>query len=325
MKFPKRRISIAVLAVGSLGLAACGGDSSSESQNEAAAGGEVTVGVIPIIDIAPLQVAINDGSFTDAGITVKTQNAQGGAAIIPALVSGEFQFGYGNLVSLMAAQENGLKLKVIAIGARASEDELDDGAGQMLVKDPAIKSVKDLRGKTVGINTLKGINEIAVRQGMDKAGLKADDVKLLEVPIPNMRAQLEEGQVDAVMISEPFTSMAKADGANPLPISYAAMGKNMPIAAWFTTEKYASENPKQVEDFTKVLTEALTSANEDPAAAREALGSYLELEEGVADEVTLPGWDPTVELNQFQPLADLAQKYGVIKDAGVAGQLVSKD
>lgn len=318
-----RRTVLAGVAIAALGLSACGGNTGSTSK--AAADGEVTVGVIPIIDIAPLQMAIEDGDFEDAGIKVTTQNAQGGAAIVPAVISGDFQFGYGNLVSLMSAQENGLKLKVIAIGGRASADEMDDGAGQLIVKDPAIKSVKDLQGKTIGINTLKGINEIAVRQGLEKAGLKSDAAKLIEVPIPNMRANLDQGKVDAVMISEPFTSMAKADGARALPISYASMGKDMPFAAWFTTEKYAQENPEQVEAFTTTLTKALESADEDDAAARKSLNGYLELEDGVAEEVTLPGWEPSVDAKEFQPLADLAEEYGVIKDSSSAEQLVGKD
>lgn len=318
-----RRAALAGTAAVAVGLSACGGNTGTSS--ESSSGGEVTVGVIPIIDIAPLQVAIDEGAFEDEGIRVTTKNAQGGAAIVPALVSGDFQFGYGNLVSLMSAQENGLKFEVLAIGARASADETDDGAGQLIVKDPSIKSVKDLEGKTIGINTLKGINEIAVRQGLEEAGLEEDAAELLEVPIPNMRANLDQGKVDAVMISEPFTSMAKDDGARALPISYAAMGEEMPVAAWFTTEKYAKENPEQVEAFTKVLTEALESAEGDDTEARKALGGYLELEDGVADEVTLPGWDPTVDLEEIQPLADLAEKYGVIKDASGAEDLVGKE
>lgn len=317
-----RRAALAGAAVAALGLSACGGDTGSAGE---ATDGKVTVGVIPIIDIAPLQVAIEDGAFEEAGIEVTTQNAQGGAAIVPALVSGDFQFGYGNLVSLMSAQENGLKLKVIAIGARGSADELDDGAGQLIVNSPDIKTVKDLKGKTVGVNTLKGINEIAVRQGLEKAGLDKDAVKLIEVPIPNMRASLEQGKVDGVMISEPFTSMATKDGAHALPISYAAMGDELPVAAWFTTEQYAKDNPEQVKAFTQVLTTALEDANKDDTKAREALDGYLELDEGLSEEVTLPGWDPTLDAAEIKPLAELAKKYGVIKDTSVVDQLVAGD
>lgn len=315
-----RRSLLAGVAVAALGLSACGGNTGTSDE---AASGKVKVGVIPIIDIAPLEVAIKDGAFKDAGLEVTTQNAQGGAAIVPALVSGDFQFGYGNLVSLMSAQENGLKLKVIAIGARGSADELDDGAGQLIVKDPQIKSVKDLKGKTIGVNTLKGINEIAVRQGLEKAGLDKDAAELLEMPIPNMRANLEQGKVDAVMISEPFTSMAKADGAHALPISYAAMGDELPVAAWFTTEKFAKDNPDQVEAFSRVLTKALEDAEKDDTQARASLDGYLELDKGVSDKVTLPGWDPAVDAAEIKPLAELAKQYGVIKDTSVVDQLVA--
>jgi len=305
---------LAALAV-AFTAAACGGsDSGPTAAGGSAAVDQVKVGIIPIIDVAPLKLGIEKGFFTQEGLEVTTQDAQGGAALVPAVVSGEYQFGYSNIVSLMVARSKNLPLKMVAVGARASDDELDDGSGQMMVKDPAIKTVQDLVGKTIAINTLAGINEVAVRTTLGKEGVDASTVKFIEVPIPSMPAALDEGQADAVMVGEPFVTIAARAGAHPLPVSYASMAHDLPFAGWFTTEKFVEDHRDVVDRFTAGLTRSLEYAEANPAEARAALDGYLELEAGVSDEVTLPGWKPGVDEEEIGKLADLAVETGVIAD-----------
>jgi len=312
--------SATVAALTLFGTAACGG-----GEEDTAADGEltsVTVGVIPIIDIAPLRLGIDQGFFEERGLDVTTQDAQGGAAIAPAVVAGDFDFGYSNAVSLMIAREQGLPFRVLAVGARAAEDPLQDGSGQLMVQDPAIQSVEDLVGRRVAINTLKGINEVAVRASLEDQGVDSDAIEFVEVPIPNMPAALAQGDVDAAMMGEPFTTMAADDGARPVAVSYAQMNPGGPFAGWFTTETYMAENSEVVESFQDALVESLEYAEEHPDEARAALDEYLDLPEGASQEVTLPGWDPTIDPDEFARLAELAAEYGLISDTSVVDELL---
>jgi NitT/TauT family transport system substrate-binding protein len=318
----KRSAVVALVGamVATLALAGCGSDSDDSADSGSA---DVKLGVIPIIDIAPVKLGIERGTFSDEDLDVTTQDAQGGAAIVPAVMSGDFQFGYSNIVSLLVARDQGLPLKLVAVGARASDDPLDDGSGQLMVGDDSVKSPEDLVGKSIAINTLKGINEVAVRAGLEQAGVDPSAVKLVEVPIPNMPAALESGQVAAAMMSEPFISISKESGARPLPISYAAMAPRLPFAAWFTSEKMIAENPDVVERFTEALTSSLEYGEANPDEARSSLDSYLKLEDGVSDSVTLPGWDPTVNKDELTQLAEAAVEAGLIKDASVLDDLIA--
>lgn len=306
-------------------LAACASPDASDDATETPTTDELTpisVGVIPIIDVAPLNMGIADGRFADAGLDISTTNAQGGAAIVPAVVSGEFQFGYGNLISLMIAKQSGIDLQIVAVGARATDDVFDDGAGQMMVLDESIQGPEDIVGGTVGINALAGINEIAVRVSLESFGLDADSVQFVEMPIPNMGAALEQGQVDGVMAGEPFIQIIEENGGRPLPISYGQFGENIPIAAWFTTTEYAEENPDIVDAFTSALVDSLQYAHDNQDEARAAIDAYMELESGLVDRVTLPGWEPTLDIEELRPMAEYAVRYGLIEDTSTLDDLM---
>ena len=63
----------------------------------------LTVGVIPIADVAPLYLGIKEGFFEEENLKIEPQLAEGGAAITPAVLSGDFQIGFSNTVSLLIA------------------------------------------------------------------------------------------------------------------------------------------------------------------------------------------------------------------------------
>ncbi|MFI6984084.1 ABC transporter substrate-binding protein [Embleya sp. NPDC050154] len=322
MSFSRRKRSIAVAATAAFAFAAtaCG---SNGGGDKGAGPTRIKLGVIPIIDIAPVQLGIEKGFFADQNLEVRTQNSQGGAAIVPGVVSGDFQFGYSNIVSLLIAKSKGVPVRMVSVGARASGDELNDGSGQLMANDPNIKTVADLAGKKIAVNTLRGINEVAIRSTLKKNGVSGG-VALVEVPIPNMPAALHSGQVDAAMLGEPFTTVAENQGAHPLPVNYASMGHGLPFAAWFASEPYAAKNPQVVQRFTTALEQSLRYAQAHPDEARAVLNRYLKLDDGVGAKVTLPGWDPTTNRDEIETLARLAVDTGLIDNLKPLDQLMNK-
>ena len=128
----KRRF-IAVLAAASvLGLSACGSGSPSSTGGGAATGGgdssltKVSVGVIPIVDCAPIYLGDKQGFFKEEGLQLDIQTATGGAAIVPGIVSGSFDFAFSNLISVMVAKDKGLDLKFVANGASTTGEQGKD-------------------------------------------------------------------------------------------------------------------------------------------------------------------------------------------------------
>jgi NitT/TauT family transport system substrate-binding protein len=170
-----RRLLAATAAVAlATTLAACGGDGgSSDTSSSGSGSGEmrsIKVGAIPIVDVAPIYLGVEQGFFKSEGLDVKLELAQGGAAIVPAVMSGQYQFGFSNTTSLLLASSQGLPLKVLTAGAVSTGKTGADFGAVVAMPDSGIKSAADLAGKTVAVNTLRNIGDTTVRAVIDKAG-----------------------------------------------------------------------------------------------------------------------------------------------------------
>src|SRR4051794_33270717 len=153
-----RRLSALTLpVVAALLAAACGSGSSGGSSDSGSGPTKIKVGVIPIVDVAPIYLGIKQGFFTAENLDVSVETAQGGAAIVPGVVSGQYQFGFSNTTSLLLASSKGLPLKVISAGNASTGDKTKDFGGVIVKADSPIKTAADLAGKKIAVNTLKNI------------------------------------------------------------------------------------------------------------------------------------------------------------------------
>ena len=297
----------AAAAVTAVLLAACG---SSETPAPGATGeaapDNVKVGVIPIVDVAPLYLGIKQGFFSDRGMNVTTESGQGGAAIVPGVVSGQFQFGFSNVTSLIIARSKGVPLKIVAAG-NSSTGEAGTDFSEVLVKtDSPIQSAKDLAGKTVAINTLKNIGDTTIRQSIKKAGGDPTAVKFVELPFPDMPAALQEGRVDAVWVVEPFVTIAKDQGARIIASNLVDTSPDTQISAYFTSEQLQQQDPDLVKRFTEAMNESLEYAAANPDAVRAVLADYTKIDKAVADKLVLPKFPTEINETSLELLATLA-------------------
>src|SRR5919108_4002243 len=170
-----------------------------ESPSPSVAGGSpetstVRLGLLPLADVAPVYIAIEDGLFEDEGLTVEVEIVQGGAAAIPALVSGDLDVTFGNYVSFFLASSQEVDLRIIAEQNRATE-----GFSRiMTLPDSGIADPAGLVGKRLAVNTLANVAEITSRAQIKDAGADPDAVEYVEIPFPDMIATLERGDVDAI-------------------------------------------------------------------------------------------------------------------------------
>ena len=297
----------AAAAVTAVLLAACG---SSETPAPGATGeaapDNVKVGVIPIVDVAPLYLGIKQGFFSDRGMNVTTESGQGGAAIVPGVVSGQFQFGFSNVTSLIIARSKGVPLKIVAAG-NSSTGEAGKDFSEVLVKtDSPIQSAKDLAGKTVAINTLKNIGDTTIRQSIKKAGGDPTAVKFVELPFPDMPAALQEGRVDAVWVVEPFVTIAKDQGARIIASNLVDTSPDTQISAYFTSEQLQQQDPDLVKRFTEAMNESLDYAAANPDAVRAVLADYTKIDKDVANRLVLPKFPTEINETSLELLATLA-------------------
>ncbi len=306
-----RRHLAAFLLATSLFATACG------SEEPAAPGqpDKVTVGVIPILDVAPIYLGVEKGFFSERNIDLELKQAEGGAAIIPAVVSEQYEFGFSNVVSLLLAQSEGLPVKVVSNGNNSTGVDGEDFAGLMVKGDSPIKSPKDLEGKTVAANTLQNIVDTSVRASVREDGGDPSKVEFVALPFPEQPAALASGQVDAVFVVEPFQQAVLADGGRKIASSYVDAAENLTVAAYFTSQQLLSENPDLVRRFTEAMQESLSYADGHPDEARQIIGTYTKIAPEVIEKVTLPKWPAEVNRDSLETMADLAVEDGLIDTA----------
>ncbi|GAA1842201.1 ABC transporter substrate-binding protein [Asanoa iriomotensis] len=311
-------------AVALLATAACG--DSSEQPSAGQSGGatqpdKVNAGVIAILDVAPIYLGKEKGFFSKRNIDLTLTTAQGGAAIVPAVLSGQYQFGFSNAVSLLLAKSQNAPLKVVCNGNN-STGVADDFAGLYVKPDSPIQSPKDLVGKTVAANTLKNIVDTSVRASVKKDGGDPSQVKFTELPFPEQVGALQAGRVDAIFVVEPFQQAAVAAGMRKIASSYVDAAPNLTVAMYFTSTKLAGENPDLVARFTEAMKESLAYADANSAEVRDIIGTYTKIEEPVREKMVLPKWPTEINTDAVNALADAAVADGLLKEKpDVAGLL----
>jgi NitT/TauT family transport system substrate-binding protein len=309
LRRPLRHLTALLIAT-SLMATACGSDDDQASQPGQP--DKVTVGVIPILDVAPIYLGKEKGFFAKHDIDLELKQAEGGAAIIPAVMSGEYQFGFSNVISLMLAKSEGLPVKVVSNGTNSTGVDGEDFAGLYVRADSPIKTAKDLEGKKVAANTLQNIVDTSVRASVRKAGGDPSKVEFTALPFPDQPAALANGQVDAVFVVEPFQQAVLAAGARRIASSYVDAAPNLCVALYFTSEQLKAENPDLVKRFTDAMQESLSYADSHPDETRQIIGTYTKIAPETIAKVTLPKFPSEINRDSVETMADLAEEDGLL-------------
>jgi NitT/TauT family transport system substrate-binding protein len=315
-------LAVALAAV--LGIAACGGDDSGGGGGGADANKPVTlkVGVIPIADVAPLYVGIKQGFFKEENLTVQPQLAEGGATITAQTVSGDLQIGFSNTTSLVIASSKGLPIQIVAQGVQGAKSEDDAWDAVLSKKGSSIKDAKTLEGQTVSVNNLNNVGPLTINNAMEKAGADFKKVKYTEVPFPDANAALDTGRIDAAWVVEPFVSQGAAQGANEVLHPYEQMAPNYTVATYFVTKQYAAQNKDVVDRFVRAINKSNEYAQQNPDVVRQVVPTYTKIPKDVAAKMRLPQWGSDLNQPTIQQTADLALKYGFIKEKPDLGELI---
>jgi NitT/TauT family transport system substrate-binding protein len=313
--------ALALLVVTALLAGACGSDGGGDSPSSSGPV-DLKIGVIPIVDVAPIYLGIKQGFFTAEGLNVKLETAQGGAAIVPGVVSGQYQFGFSNTTSLLLAGSKGLPLKVVSSGV-ASTGVAGKDFGAVIVKAGSpIKTAADLAGKRIAVNTLKNINTTTVNKVVRDAGGDPSRIQYVELAFPDIAAAIAKGDVDAGQVVEPFLTIATGQGDRQVVSNYAGTSPNLTVGMYFTSQNYATKNPKVVSGFTAAMTKSMEYATAHPDDARAILNEYTKIDPTVQKNLVLPKWPTTVDRTSVQTLTDLATKDGLITKQPDLGTLL---
>ncbi len=244
----------------------------------------------PNANHAGIYQAVEDGSFDKRALQVEPQVPSDAAAIIKQVAAGRADLGLTYASYVLDARENGAKIKAIGAVVNRPLNSI------IWLKKSGIKSIKGLRGKTVGVsgdgesNTL---NTILAANGVPKGSVKQINVNM------DLQPALVSRKVDATITGywnvegvqlkqakRPATVIPVDEAGVPTYDELVVIAKEDNLKDTRRTETYRR--------FFAGLEEGTKNAVDDPAAAFEALSkNYKDIQED-ADfykaslKVTLP-------------------------------------
>ncbi|GIE94154.1 ABC transporter substrate-binding protein [Paractinoplanes rishiriensis] len=314
-----RRILAAVAVLATLlAASACGPDDKAEQTT----GTKIDVGVIAIIDTAPIYLGKQKGFFSKRGIDLNLTAEQGGAPIVKGVLGGKYQFGFSNVTSLLAATADGAPLKAVASGV-ASTGRTGRDFSAIVVKDGSpIRSARDLAGKRVSVNTLKNIGDTTVRQSVREDGGDPTNITFEAMPFPAAPAALMAGKVDAAWVVEPQLSEVLTQGGNVVASNFVDTAPDLTVALYFTSKDTIAKNPALVTSFTEAIRESMQYAATHPDEVRDTVGTYTTINDTVRIAMILPNWPQDINRTSLERVAQLGTVDGIFKKVPTLEQLL---
>jgi len=145
--------------------------------------------------------------FEQNGLEVESIQMRSQAANA-ASVSGDIHYVAGVGPNSVAATLRGVPSKAVWF---ASEQLI-----YSIVSRPEFKSLRELRGKRIGVTGLGGTSDVALRIGLEAMGENARDFVIVALGAPQLLSGLETGSIEAALLNSPLIYYAKKKGLREL-------------------------------------------------------------------------------------------------------------
>ena len=206
--FRRYFITTLVLAIALLFVAACAAPASPTLAPPVL----MRIGVLPITDVVPFYVAEQQGYFLKQGLNIELVPASSAAERDQMMLTEQIDGQVNDLVATVLFNAKSPRIKVVRIALAASSKSANFWI--LTPKDSAIKSARDLKGKEIAISQ-NSVIEYVTQRMLEREGLAPADIKTTSVPAIPTRLQLvQQNQVAAATLPDPFASLAILQGAH---------------------------------------------------------------------------------------------------------------
>jgi NitT/TauT family transport system substrate-binding protein len=205
-------------------------------------------------------------------VTLQNGDASVGVQL---LASGHVQFST-SVGSAMAAAVRGVPVKVVFVSA--------DRPLWWMYASPAITSIADLRGKTIGVSSAGSSLTIVAKLIMERHGLGPDDVQYLNVASPQRLPALESGAVDAAFLVAPGNLIAAKAGLREL-FGSADEGVLLTTEGLATSDDYLQSNAPVVRRMLRASVRSLVAMRANRADAIATVADFTGIDAQDAAQV----------------------------------------
>jgi ABC-type nitrate/sulfonate/bicarbonate transport system substrate-binding protein len=198
-----------------------------------------------------------------------------------------------------------------------------------LIAQPSIKSIKDLKGRVIGVTSIGGTNQISGRLLFQHFGVDPDkELKFLAIGEEKFLVEaFKAKRVDAILVAPPFSIMMKREGYSVL--ANAADVVAFPLAGLSTTVDKIRQNRSQVKRVLKSEIEALKYLRDDAAGATDIMRRRFAMDDALARDaysvvVNAFSRDARIPVDAVENVLNLEKKEGLIPASVTVDQVTDR-
>src|SRR5262245_24250383 len=182
-----------------------------------------------------IYVAVHKGFFAAEGIDLELNFGQSGPAVTQQLTAGSLDVALSvGITSPIHAIDKGAPLALIRI--------VGNSAPYALIGKPGLKTIADLKGKTIATGQITDITTVYFERMMAAHGLKKGDYQMMSVGVAAARyAALKAGVADAAIVLPPLNFQAATAGYPTLGLT-ADYVRDLPFTGMAMHRRWADAN-----------------------------------------------------------------------------------
>jgi NitT/TauT family transport system substrate-binding protein len=250
-----------------------------------------------------------------------TPNASG-SAVAASVIGGAVDIGKSSLTALITAFSKGIPIVLVAPSALYNVDS--PVTGTIVRADSPLRNARDLNGKTVAVQSVRGSLQLATMAWADKNGGDSSTIHFLELPPSAGLIALDSGRVDACTLANPYLTQAVSEKkARVLGWSSEAIAKRFLLTAYFTTKAFAVANADAVTHFAQAMAASAAYLNGHQAETVDLVARFTGALPEAVRSIPRETFATTLEARDVQPYIDASVKYKFIPERIDAAALIA--
>lgn len=240
---------------------------------------DLQIGFIPITCATPIIMSEPLGFYEKYGFNATVVKMPSWGAVRDSAIAGELD-AYHMLAPMPIAMTLGLGSA--AFGVKLASIENINGQAITIAERHKgnVNGPADFRGFTIGVPFPYSMHNLLLRYYLATGGIDPDvDVQIRPVPPPDSIAQLIAGDIDAMLMPDPFNQRAVYEGAGFIYRLTKDIWPGHPCCAFAASDEWISANPNTFRALNKSIIEAAAYAS-DP-------GNRVEIAAAISDRAFL--------------------------------------
>jgi NitT/TauT family transport system substrate-binding protein len=177
-----------------------------------------------------------------------------------------------------------------------------------VAKNAPFKIAKDLNGKTIGVSTLRDLQQASVMKWVDVNGGDSSTLKFIEIPVPEMAPALSAGRIDGACELEPSLTYSKND-IRIFGKCYDAIAKTLTITTHFANNDWLEQHTAAAHAFIGAMRITAQWANKNQAAAGAILAGVTKIPVATVAEMNRVVFAENLDPATIQPVIDATALY----------------